>query len=42
MLVSGQIIASGGVPERAKRRTFTAAYKLKIVSEYEGAEPGAR
>ena len=33
---------SGEVPERAKRRTFTAAYKLKIVQEYEDAEPGAR
>lgn len=34
--------ASGEVPERAKRRTFTAAYKLKIVEEYENAEPGVR
>ena len=34
--------SSGEVPERAKRRTFTAAYKLKIVQEYEDAEPGAR
>ena len=33
---------SGEIPERAKRRTFTAAYKLKIVEEYENAEPGAR
>lgn len=33
---------SGEVPERAKRRTFTAAYKLKIVEEYENAERGAR
>ena len=33
---------SGEVPERAKRRTFTAAYKLKIVEEYENAELGAR
>jgi transposase-like protein len=33
---------SGEVPERAKRRTFTAAYKLRIVEEYEDAEPGAR
>ena len=33
---------SGEVPERAKRRTFTAAYNLKIVEEYESAEPGAR
>ena len=34
--------SSGEVPERAKRRTFTAAYKLKIVEEYEAAEPGLR
>src|SRR5450756_1433178 len=33
---------SGEVPERATRRTFTAAYKLAIVAEYENAEPGAR
>ena len=33
---------SGEIPERAKRRTFTAAYKLKIVEEYENAEPGVR
>jgi transposase-like protein len=30
------------IPERARRRTFTAAYKLKIVEEYESAEPGMR
>jgi len=34
--------ASGEVPDRAKRRTFTAAYKLKIVEEYEAASPGER
>jgi len=33
---------SGEVPERARRRTFTAAYKLRIVEEYENAEPGSR
>ena len=33
---------SGEVPERAKRRTFTAAYKLAIVAEYEAAGPGVR
>ncbi len=33
---------SGEVPERARRRTFTAAYKLKIVEEYEAATPGER
>jgi transposase len=32
----------GEVPERARRRTFTAAYKLAIVAEYEAAGPGAR
>ncbi len=34
--------SSGEVPERARRRTFTAAYKLKIVEEYEAATPGER
>ncbi len=34
--------SSGEVPDRAKRRTFTAAYKLKIVEEYEAASPGER
>jgi transposase len=33
---------SGEVPERARRRTFTAAYKLSIVAEYEAASPGER
>lgn len=33
---------SGEVPERATRRTFPAAYKLKIVEEYEAATPGER
>jgi transposase len=33
---------SGEVPERATRRTFTAAYKLKIVEEYDNAKPGGR
>ena len=33
---------SGEVPERARRRTFTAAYKLAILAEYEAAEPGGR
>lgn len=28
--------------ERPKRRTFTAEYKLKIVSEYDAAEPGEK
>lgn len=33
---------SGEVPERARRRTFTAAYKLKVVEEYEAAAAGER
>ena len=33
---------SGEVPERARRRTFTAAFKLKILAEYEAASPGER
>ena len=28
--------------ERPKRRTFTAEYKLKIVAEYDAAEPGEK
>ena len=28
------------VPERAKRRTFTARYKLDIVAEYDAAPEG--
>ena len=34
--------SSGEVPERAKRRTFTAAYKLRVLAEYEAASPGER
>lgn len=34
--------STGEVPERARRRTFTAAYKLRILAEYEAAEPGRR
>lgn len=33
---------SGEVPERARRRTSTAAYKLQVLAEYEAAEPGRR
>jgi transposase len=33
---------SGEVPQRARRRTFTAAYKLAILAEYEAAAPGGR
>ena len=33
---------SGEVPARAKRRTFTGAYKLKVLAEYEAAAPGHR
>lgn len=34
--------STGEVPERARRRTFTAAYKSAILAEYEAAEPGRR
>jgi len=30
------------VPERAKRRTFTAKCKLEILAEYDAAPEGAR
>jgi transposase len=30
------------VPERAKRRAFTATYKLKILAEYDAAPEGAK
>ena len=30
------------VPERAKRRTFTAKYKLKILAEYDAAPEGEK
>ena len=30
------------VPERAKRRTFTAKYKLKILTEYDAAADGEK
>jgi transposase len=30
------------VPERARRRTFTAQYKLDIVAEYDGAADGEK
>jgi transposase len=30
------------VPERAKRRTFTAQYKLDVVAEYDAAPDGAK
>lgn len=34
--------STGEVPERARRRTFTAAYKLAVLAEYEAAEAGQR
>ena len=48
--ISGSGVDAGGmgehfegeVPERAKRRTFTGAYKLRILAEYEAAAPGRR
>ena len=30
------------VPERARRRTFTAKYKLEILAAYDAAEPGEK
>ena len=30
------------MPERAKRRTFTAKYKLEILAEYDAAPDGAK
>ena len=30
------------VPERARRRTFTAKYKLEMLAAYEAAEPGEK
>jgi transposase-like protein len=30
------------VPERARRRTFTAEYKLEILAAYDAAEPGEK
>ena len=30
------------VPERARRRSFTAKYKLEILAAYEAAEPGEK
>lgn len=30
------------VPERARRRTFTAQYKLDVLAEYEAADPGGK
>jgi transposase len=30
------------VPERARRRTFTARYKLAVLTEYDAAEAGAK
>jgi transposase len=30
------------VPEKAKRRTFTAKYKLEILAEYDAAPEGAK
>src|SRR5262249_52461413 len=30
------------VPQRARRRSFTAAYKLDVLAAYEAAEPGEK
>jgi transposase len=43
------VVAGGGpadpdpeVPQRARRRTFTAKYKLEILAAYDAAEPGEK
>ena len=43
------VVAGGGladpdpeVPQRARRRTFTAKYKLEILTAYDAAEPGEK
>ena len=30
------------VPERARRRSFTAKYKLEVLAAYDAAEPGEK
>jgi transposase len=30
------------VPERARRRSFTAAYKLEVLAEHDAAGPGEK
>jgi hypothetical protein len=30
------------VPERARRRSFTARYKLEVLAAYDAAEPGEK
>ena len=42
MLVGCSEHDEGEVPERARRRSFTAAYKLRVLAEYEAASPGER
>jgi transposase-like protein len=50
MLDRGTAIADAGqmadpdpeVPERARRRSFTAAYKLEILAAYDAAGPGEK
>jgi transposase-like protein len=40
--VAGQADPDPEVPERARRRTFTAKYKLEILAAYEAADPGEK
>src|SRR5258708_24052576 len=40
--VSGQQDPDPEVPERARRRSFTAKYKLEVLAAYEAAELGER
>src|ERR1700739_1766348 len=39
---AGTVRPDAEVPERAKRRTFTAKYKLEILAEYDAAPEGAK
>src|SRR5258707_14582253 len=40
--VSGQQDPDPEVPERARRRSFTAKYKLEVLAAYEAAELGEK
>src|SRR3954463_16063024 len=45
MTLADRTVDDGGVTPRAdrpRRRTFTAEYKLKILAEYDVAEPGEK
>ena len=45
MTMADRLVDDGAVSpraERPKRRTFTAEYKLRILAEYDAAEPGEK